>query len=108
MPVKTNISIAPPVGVNASTFPVYSGFIQLQSGTEQYHVTYLGVAAALKDKQVLDNTSEFFGVPLPTLLDSTGNVQNGSTNYTFIGDDFPTFLVRLVESIPSRPLLTMK
>lgn len=96
IPVKVTVSITPPKGVDASTFPVYSGFIQLQSGSEQYQVTYLGVAAALKDKQILDNTSEFFGVPLPTILDSTGNVQNGTTNYTFVGDDFPTVLLRYV------------
>lgn len=96
--MKVTVSITPPKGVDASTFPVYSGFIQLQSGSEQYQVTYLGVAAALKDKQILDNTSEFFGVPLPTILDSTGNVQNGTTNYTFVGDDFPTVLLRYVVS----------
>lgn len=93
---SVTVSIAPPAGVDETTFPVYSGFIQFQSGSEQYQVTYLGVAAALKNKQVTDNTSEFFGVPLPALLDSDGNVQSGPLNYTFVDGDFPTLLMRSV------------
>lgn len=87
-------TITPPTGIDPSTFPVFSGFIQIESPTETLHVTYLGVANALKNKQVTDNTSELFGVPLPALLDSNGNVQNGTVNYTFVGADFPTVLSR--------------
>ncbi len=87
-------NISPPTGIDPSTFPVFSGFIQIESATETLHVTYLGVANALKNKQVTDNTSELFGVPLPALLDSNGNVQNGTVNYTFVGTDFPTLLNR--------------
>jgi len=54
----------------------------------------------LKDKQVLDNTDVLFGVDLPVVLDSTGNVQEGPTNYTFVGDDFPTLLFRLAFGTP--------
>ncbi|KAA1472916.1 subtilisin-like protease [Dentipellis sp. KUC8613] len=87
--------ILPPSHVDATTFPVFSGFIQIASGTERTQVAYLGLAASLKNKQVVDNTDQFFGVPLPAILDSTGNVQSGSANYTFVGDDFPTLLLRL-------------
>jgi hypothetical protein len=88
------VNFSPPRNVDASTFPVYSGFIQLTSGTERLHVSYLGVAAALKNKQVLDNTDEFFGVPLPALLNAQGDLQDTPTNYTFVNGDFPAVLSR--------------
>lgn len=80
--------------VEASTYPVFSGFIQVFSGTEKLHVSYIGLAASLKDKHVLDTTDQFFGVPLPAILDSTGDIQASPVNYTFVGDDFPTLLFR--------------
>jgi hypothetical protein len=66
------------------------------SGSEDFHVSYIGLAASLKDKQVVDNTDVFFGIPLPALLDSQGDVQTGPTNYTFVGEDFPALLFRYV------------
>jgi len=81
---------------DASSFPVFSGFIEITSGSEKLHVTYVGLAASLKDKQVVDNTNFFFGIPLPAILDSLGNPQLAATNYTFVGGDFPTLLFRLV------------
>ncbi|KAF9467400.1 pyrolysin [Collybia nuda] len=86
---------------DASTFPVYSGFIQVTSGSEDLHVSYIGLAASLKDKQVVDNTDFFFGVPIPVLIDSAGNVQEGPTNYTFVGEDFPALIFRLVFGTPA-------
>ncbi|GLB37011.1 putative subtilisin-like protein [Lyophyllum shimeji] len=86
---------------DASTFPVFSGFIEITSGSERLHVSYVGLAASLKDKQVVDNTDFFFGVPLPALLDSAGDVQQGPTNYTFSSADFPTLLFRLVFGTPA-------
>ncbi|KAJ7141454.1 subtilisin-like protease [Mycena epipterygia] len=87
-------NIRPPQGVDATTFPVYSGFIHVTSGNESVHATYLGLAASLKDKQVIDNTDFIFGVDLPIVLDSVGNVQDAPVNYTFVGDDAPTVLWR--------------
>ena len=89
-----SVSISPPKGLDSSTYPVFSGFITISNGAESYHVTYLGIAASLRDKQVLDTTDEFFGVDLPALLDSQGNIQDGPVNYTFVGDDVPTLLTR--------------
>jgi len=54
----------------------------------------LGVAASLKNKAVIDNTDVFFGVNLPIVLDSAGNVQDAPVNYTFVGEDAPTVLWR--------------
>ncbi|KAL0572698.1 hypothetical protein V5O48_009272 [Marasmius crinis-equi] len=96
-------TITPPEGVDATTFPVFSGFIQVSSdGDSPLHVSYLGLAASLKDKQVVDNTDFFFGVQLPVILDSAGNVQEVPTNYTFDADtaDVPTVFFRLAFGTP--------
>ncbi|KAG5637208.1 hypothetical protein DXG03_004538, partial [Asterophora parasitica] len=86
---------------DASTFPVYSGFIEVSSGpTDNLHVTYLGLGASLKDKQVLDNTDQLVGVPLPIVLNSTLQAQVNPTNYTFKGQDVPIVLFRLVFGTP--------
>ncbi|KAI0043794.1 pyrolysin [Auriscalpium vulgare] len=90
-----NAKITPPAGVDASTFPVFSGFIRVQTATETTHVSYLGLAAALKDARVVDNTNTTLGFALPTLIDSTGNPQTAPTNYTFNGTDFPVGVLRL-------------
>lgn len=90
-------TFTPPSGLDASTFPVYSGFIEIANGSDITHVTYLGLAASLRDKRVLDNTSNFFGFPIPAVLDSAGNVQANTTkNYTFVGTDYPSILFRYV------------
>jgi hypothetical protein len=84
----------PPSGLDATTYPTYSGFIQVTSGTENLHLSYIGLAASLKDKQTLDDTDYFFGVPIPLILDAVGDIQTEPTNYTFVGGDFPTLLWR--------------
>ncbi|KAG6919367.1 hypothetical protein DXG01_006916 [Tephrocybe rancida] len=85
---------------DASTFPVFSGFIEVTSGTESLHVTYIGLAASLRDKQVVDDTDYFFGLPLPAVLDEFGNFQTDPTNYTFVGDSWPALLFRLTFGTP--------
>ncbi|KAJ7238980.1 subtilisin-like protease [Mycena rebaudengoi] len=82
-------TIKPPKGVDSSTFPVYSGFIDITSGAENVHATYLGLAASLKDKQTIDDGDFLFGFPTPVVFDPLGNVQEGPVNYTFVGDDAP-------------------
>ena len=85
---------SPPKGLDAATFPLYSGFIEIAAPSENLHVTYIGLAASLKDKQVVDNSDIFFGAKIPALLDSQGDVQTTPTNYTFVGADVPTLLWR--------------
>lgn len=87
--------ITPPTGIDPSILPVFSGFIQIANPTESFHVTYLGVGAALKDAQVVDTTDVFFGVDLPALVDGEGNFLSGPQNFTFVGDDEPSLIVRL-------------
>ncbi|KZT21765.1 subtilisin-like protease [Neolentinus lepideus HHB14362 ss-1] len=84
-----------PHGVEASTYPVYSGFIQIESPGETLKVTYLGVAASLKDAAVIDNTDEYFGSPIPALLGASGELAGNNTSYTMQGDDVPALLYRL-------------
>ncbi|KAF8187464.1 pyrolysin [Pholiota molesta] len=91
-PGQTQIVVAIfklPRSLDPTTFPVFSGFIQLVGPT---------VSQSLKNKQVVDDTDVFFGVPLPTLLDASGNVQAGPANYTFVNGDGPTSCGDLVNS----------
>ncbi|EDR11679.1 pyrolysin [Laccaria bicolor S238N-H82] len=92
---------SPPKGLNAATYPLYSGFIEIAAPSENLHVTYIGLAASLKDKQVVDNSDIFFGEKIPALIDSKGDVQKSPTNYTFVGTDVPTLLWRLTFGTPS-------
>ncbi|KAF7361610.1 Subtilisin-like protease [Mycena venus] len=85
----------PPSDVDNATLPVYSGFIHVTSPAETLKVTYLGVAASLKAASVLDVTDKFFGISLPAVINANGRPQNGPTNYTFVGQDFPFLLLRL-------------
>ncbi|EIN11775.1 subtilisin-like protease [Punctularia strigosozonata HHB-11173 SS5] len=97
---KLTAHFTAPKGVDATTFPVFSGWIQLTSADEQLQVAYMGLAASLKDKQIVDNTDEFFGLQLPAILDTAGDVQVAPTNYTFNGTDAPTLLFRLAFGTP--------
>jgi len=87
-------TISGPTGLDHTTFPVFSGFIEISDGTQRFHVTYLGLVGSLIDKQVIDDTDFFFGVPTPVVVDNAGNVQGGPANYTFAGDDVPTLIWR--------------
>lgn len=91
--------------VDATTFPVLSGFINVNSGSEILHVSYLGLAASLIDKQVLDDTDYWFGFDLPAIVDSSGQIQEGVENYTWIGEGFPSVLWRYAVLIGLRDLI---
>ena len=54
----------------------------------------MGVAAALKDKTVLDTSPDIFGIELPVLLDKDGNPQERETTYSLAGNDTPIVLFR--------------
>ncbi|KAH7339260.1 peptidase S8/S53 domain-containing protein [Rhizoctonia solani] len=97
------VSIKPPTGLDASTLPVYSGFIKATgSDNSTLQSTYIGVAAKLKDAKVLDNTDAYFGVKLPLITDSEGNPvpPTGSATYTLNGSDTPLVVYRLVQGDP--------
>ncbi|KAH7103016.1 subtilisin-like protein [Auriculariales sp. MPI-PUGE-AT-0066] len=93
-------TITPPTDVDASTIPVVSGHIQIDTAGETLKVSYLGAATAVKSVQVVDNTEDFLGVASPLLLDTVGNIQEGPTDYTFVDGDTPTLIARLVFGTP--------
>ncbi|KAG7085344.1 hypothetical protein E1B28_002910 [Marasmius oreades] len=96
---KTITANFTPLRVDPDAFPVYSGFIQISSDAEDQaplHVPYLGLAASLRDKQVVDDTDVVLGIKVPAILNATGDVQKVTTNYTFEEEDFPSVLLRLV------------
>jgi hypothetical protein len=86
--------ISGPADLDTTTFPVYSGFIDIDDGSQSFHVVYLGLAGSLIDKQVVDDTDDFFGVHIPAIIDGSGDVQDGVRNYTFAGGDSPTLVWR--------------
>jgi hypothetical protein len=95
------VEIQPPTGLDAKTFPVFSGFIKASGDdNSSLHSTYLGAAAPLKDMKILDNTDFYFGVKLPLVIDKDGNPINGSTTYTMTGTDTPFVVYRLVAGTP--------
>ncbi|KAH8828652.1 subtilisin-like protease [Flagelloscypha sp. PMI_526] len=87
------VTITPP-SADASVVPVYSGFIEFETKGQTLRSSYVGLVGNLKDRPVLDATEYYFGIPIPTLLDASGNVQNGTGAYTLEGTDFPTLLWR--------------
>ncbi|EEB89297.1 hypothetical protein MPER_12621, partial [Moniliophthora perniciosa FA553] len=89
-------TFTPPTDVDATTFPVYSGYVQLASQDEQLHISYVGLAASLYDKQVLDNTDAFFDLQFPLIVKNDEPVE-APTNFTFDNStsDFPAVWMRL-------------
>ncbi|ESK92042.1 hypothetical protein Moror_10326 [Moniliophthora roreri MCA 2997] len=91
-----NISFTPPDGLDPVTLPIYSGFIQVDSENESLHVSYMGVAGSLVEKQILDTNATLSGFPLPAVVNASGDPQEGPRNYTFneTAGDYPTIIAR--------------
>ncbi|CAE6539208.1 unnamed protein product [Rhizoctonia solani] len=97
------VSFKPPTGLNATGFPVYSGFIKATgSDNTTLQSTYIGVAAKLKEAKVLDNTDAYFGAKLPLVTDNEGNPvpPTGSATYTLDGTNTPLVIYRTVQGTP--------
>ncbi|KAJ1301871.1 hypothetical protein OPQ81_009098 [Rhizoctonia solani] len=101
--VSVVVTVQAPTGLDATKFPVYSGYIKA-SGSDGTNLqsTYMGLAANLKDAKVVDNTDAFFGVKLPLITDKQGKPvpEGGSATYTMNGTDTPLVLYRLVMGTP--------
>jgi hypothetical protein len=79
-----------PSGLDATTFPVYSGWIKITGGAQTVQVPYLGVAASLKNHAVLDGTSLYMGYNLPRTIGNDGSTpQVGTVSYSYVGNDYP-------------------
>jgi len=94
---------------NNRTLPVYSGWVTITASTGEVlsvvsncnhrsrliglilpvFQPYMGVAAAMKDVQIIDNSDFYFVFNTPVVLDWFGDPQSEPTNYTFIGFDYP-------------------
>ena len=85
------------------TIPVYSGWIQItgQETGEVLSVTYLGIAANLKEVKVIDNTDHTFDEVIPALLDAKGDFVTDETSYNFQNDNLPSVVYRLVFGCPT-------
>ncbi|KAJ6587227.1 pyrolysin [Mycena vulgaris] len=101
---RVDAFFTPPVGLDKATLPLYSGFIHVVGPAETLKVTYLGVAASLKAVQVVDASDRYFGFALPAVVQPTGQVQEGPTNYTFADGDYPFLLFRLAFGCPKLQL----
>jgi len=99
---EVTVTFTPPTFTNRS-IPVYSGWIQVagQETGETFSVTYLGIAAALKESKVIDNTDHSFGQPIPALLDHNGNITTEETSFNFQNGSFPSILYRMVFGTPT-------
>ncbi|KAJ3522214.1 hypothetical protein NMY22_g11986 [Coprinellus aureogranulatus] len=98
---EVEVSFTPPTGLDPTTFPVFSGFIQVATPSENpVHVSYVGGVGSLKDVTIIDTTEEVLNIPTPVLLDSNGEVQVSPTNYTFTEFDYPTLLWRQLFGSP--------
>ena len=92
----------PPTGLDASTFPVYSGYITISSSIgETFSIPYMGVGARMRDMPVLDRSSDFFDVQIPIMLTALGDIPDPGTSYTLVGDDYPVVLYRRGAGTPS-------
>ena len=99
---EVTVSFTAPTLTNR-TIPVYSGWIEVtgQETGECLSVTYLGIAAKLKESKVIDNTNFFFGVPIPALIDGNNNITTQETSFDFKNGNSPSIVYRLVFGTPT-------
>ncbi|KAG8793890.1 hypothetical protein FRC19_008253 [Serendipita sp. 401] len=96
------VTIKPPTGVDATKFPIYSGFVSVSSSIgETFSIPYLGVAAKMKDMTVLDTTNTVFKLQLPAFLDSSGAAPKVNQTWSLVGNDYPAILYRRLAGTPS-------
>ena len=75
-------------------YPVYSGRIVITSCSGTLAVSYLGVVGSIRDIPSLARSDPSVNFTLPALQLPDGTGQNSTRTYTFVGDDFPTLVVR--------------
>ncbi|KAF6763345.1 pyrolysin [Ephemerocybe angulata] len=90
-----------PTGLDATTFPVFSGFIQVAAPSENpVHVSYVGGVGSLKAVTIIDTTDEVIPDKIPAIFNADAEVQTEPTNYTFGPLDYPTVFWRQVFGSP--------
>jgi hypothetical protein len=104
---KITATFTPPVGLDPTTYPVYSGWITVASESDALHLPYVGAIGVLGNKDTIDPSADLFGFATPAIIDrATGQPQDGPQNYTLVGDDEPFLLLRYVVAVKSDTLLT--
>jgi hypothetical protein len=92
---EVSVRFTPPTGLDATTFPVYSGFIQVSTPSENpVHVSYIGAIGSLRSLTIVDTTAEVIPDSIPAIFNSSAEVQEVPTNYTFSPLDYPTVFWR--------------
>jgi Fn3-like domain/Subtilase family len=94
------VTFSAPSGLDPNTVPVYSGYIKLDSDSSPMRgslsIPYLGVADDTYNQKILDTTDYVAGVPLPALVDASGNVvTDDQQTFTLAGSDVPSLAFRL-------------
>ncbi|RXW19777.1 hypothetical protein EST38_g6064, partial [Candolleomyces aberdarensis] len=98
---EVTVRFTPPTGLDATTFPVYSGFIQVSTSSElPVHVSYVGGIGSLRSLTIVDTTDEVIPDSIPAIFNSSAEVQEVPTNYTFSPIDYPTVFWRQVFGSP--------
>ncbi|KAG8699412.1 hypothetical protein FRC08_005330 [Ceratobasidium sp. 394] len=93
LPVKVDIQA--PTGVDPKQFPVFSGFIEAKgSDGTTLRSTYLGVAAPLRDMQII-NTAQ-----TPIIKDKNNQAISPNATFTLNDTDFPRIEYRLTAGTP--------
>lgn len=89
--------------IDSRTIPVYSGYIEVtgKETGETLSVTYMGIAANLKEVKVLDNTDYLFGETIPAILNAAGQVVTNETTFDFKNGSYPSVLFRNVFGTPT-------
>ncbi|KAF8687886.1 Subtilisin-like protein, partial [Rhizoctonia solani] len=101
--LQVQVTIAPPAKVDATRFPVFSGYIRATgSDNTTLQCTYMGLAASLKDAKLIDNTDDYFGVKLPLIIDKDGNpvAPDQTITYTLNDVNTPLVIYRLAMGTP--------
>ena len=57
IPYSLTVTFTPPTGLAPATFPVYSGQIIIAGSTDRVAASYMGMAASMRDMQVLDTST---------------------------------------------------
>lgn len=96
------VKTTPPTGLDAKTFPIYSGYITICSSLgETFSIPYMGTSSRMRDMPVLDQSDVFFEAQIPIMLTGNGYPADAGTSFTLVGSDYPAILYRRAAGSPS-------
>lgn len=83
--------------IDGARLPIYSGYIEISGGNVPVRVSYLGLAARLRDVPVFEGSARYFGYQTPAMLVGTGSEKSATGRvYTWQGTDYPSIIWRLL------------